>query len=123
MLGMTDVFFDGQLFNFVVVMVTPRAIAGIGGRYYIVFAVTNAVIVVLLHIYFPEVGPFDLILQVLWLICSKPARLGLEEVDRLFEDGKVTVRRSPRAPVEKRYPVAGTYSPGEKMEDDQRSLA
>lgn len=44
------------LMNFVVVMVTPVAIARIGGRYYIVFAVTNAAIAIALHFLFPEVS-------------------------------------------------------------------
>lgn len=43
------------------------------------WAIANAVIAVLLHIYFPE-----------------PARLSLEQVDTLFAGGKVWVRRSPR---------------------------
>lgn len=70
------------LFNFVVVMVTPTGIASIGGHYYIPWAISNAAIVVLLWWFFPE-----------------PARLSLEQVDLLFLDGKVKVRRSPRAPV------------------------
>jgi hypothetical protein len=63
-------------------MVTPPAIAGIGAKFYIVFAVTNACLVPLLYIFFPET-----------------ARLSLEEIDALFVDDKVYMRRSPREPV------------------------
>lgn len=70
------------LANFVVVMVTPTGIASIGGYYYIPWAISNACIVGLLWYFFPE-----------------PARLSLEQVDLLFLDGKVTVRRNPRAPL------------------------
>lgn len=64
-------------------MVTPVGISRIGGYYYIPWAISNAAIVVLLWMFFPE-----------------PARLSLEQVDLLFIDGKVTVRRSPRAPLQ-----------------------
>lgn len=63
-------------------MVTPVGIRSIGGYYYIPWAISNACITVLL-----------------WYFCPEPARLSLEQVDLLFLDGKVTVRRNPRAPV------------------------
>lgn len=62
------------IFNFLVVMVTPTAIARIGGYYYIVYACSNAILTVLLYFFFPE-----------------PARMSLEQVDLLFQDGKVYV--------------------------------
>jgi len=96
------------LFNFAVVMVTPVGIARIGGYYYIPYAVSNAIIAVLLFLYFPE-----------------PARLSLEQIDSLFADGKVWVRRSPRQGLEKGpLSATGSYTPPtDKIEDDQRSLA
>jgi hypothetical protein len=60
------------LLNFVVVMVTPKAIARLGGYYYVIWAVSNAILTVILYFYFPE-----------------PARMSLEQVDMLFQDGKV----------------------------------
>ncbi|GAA5906943.1 hypothetical protein JCM6882_000008 [Rhodosporidiobolus microsporus] len=71
------------IFNFIVVMVTPPAIEGIQGKYYIVYAVLNALLVPLLYLCYPET-----------------ARLSLEEIDALFEGGKVHMRRSPREPVQ-----------------------
>ncbi|GAA6007633.1 sugar porter family MFS transporter [Rhodotorula paludigena] len=71
------------IWNFVIVMVTPPAIEGIQGYYYIVFAVTNALLVPMLLCFYPET-----------------ARLSLEEIDALFADGKVHLRRSPREPVQ-----------------------
>jgi len=60
------------LLNFVVVMVTPKAIARLVGYYYVIWAVSNAILTVILYFYFPE-----------------PARMSLEQVDMLFQDGKV----------------------------------
>ncbi|GAA5979691.1 hypothetical protein JCM11641_004055 [Rhodosporidiobolus odoratus] len=73
------------IFNFIVVMVTPPAIEGIGAKYYIVYAVLNALLVPMLYCLYPET-----------------ARLSLEEIDGLFEDGTVKrpMRRSPRHRVE-----------------------
>ncbi|GJN91295.1 hypothetical protein Rhopal_004314-T1 [Rhodotorula paludigena] len=71
------------IWNFVIVMVTPPAIEGIQGYYYIVFAVTNALLVPMLLCFYPET-----------------ARLSLEEIDALFADGKAHLRRSPREPVQ-----------------------
>ncbi|BGP32940.1 hypothetical protein JCM10296v2_004726 [Rhodotorula toruloides] len=71
------------IWNFLIVMVAPPAIDGIKGKFYIVFAVTNALLVPMLYFLYPE-----------------PARLSLEEIDALFADGNVQMRRSPRAPVE-----------------------
>lgn len=71
------------------------------------WAVSNAIIVVLLHIYFPE-----------------PARLGFEQVDQLFEGGKVHVRRSPREQI--KPALTNTYKASEaasdKLEDDRQSV-
>ncbi|ORY89686.1 general substrate transporter [Leucosporidium creatinivorum] len=70
------------IWNFVVVMIVPKAFQNIGAYFYIVFAIGNALLVPLLYFCFPET-----------------ARLSLEEIDSLFVDGKVHVRRSPREPV------------------------
>ncbi|BGO92267.1 hypothetical protein NBRC10512_001187 [Rhodotorula toruloides] len=71
------------IWNFVVVTISPPALDGIKGKYYIVFAVLNALLVPMLYFLYPET-----------------ARLSLEEIDALFADGNVQMRRSPRAPVE-----------------------
>lgn len=65
-------------FNFMIVQVTPIGITRIGYKYYIPFAISNAVLVPLLYFYFPEIS-----------------QLSLEEIDELFSDGKVRMRRSP----------------------------
>ncbi|BGP40963.1 hypothetical protein JCM10450v2_004968 [Rhodotorula kratochvilovae] len=70
------------VFNFVVVMVSPPALASIQGRYYIVYAILNALLVPMLYFLYPET-----------------ARLSLEEIDALFADGKVHMRRSPNEKV------------------------
>ncbi|BGP25437.1 hypothetical protein JCM10295v2_004362 [Rhodotorula toruloides] len=70
------------IWNFLVVMVSPPAIDSIKGKYYIVFAVLNALLVPMLYFFYPET-----------------ARLSLEEIDALFADGNVQMRRSPRSPV------------------------
>ncbi|BGP17076.1 hypothetical protein JCM10213_006894 [Rhodosporidiobolus nylandii] len=73
------------IWNFVVVMVSPPALAGIQGKYYVIFAITNALLVPIFHAFYPET-----------------ARLTLEEIDALFENGKPKrpMRRSPRTKVD-----------------------
>ncbi|BGP71192.1 putative Sugar transporter STL1 (putative) [Rhodotorula toruloides] len=71
------------IWNFVVVTVSPPALDGIKGKYYIVFAILNALLVPMLYFFYPET-----------------ARLSLEEIDALFANGNVQMRRSPRSPVE-----------------------
>jgi len=70
------------LLNFAVVEVTPVAIKAITWKFYVIFAILNAALIPILYFFFPE-----------------PANLTLEEIDLLFYQGKVTVRRDPRAPV------------------------
>ncbi|CAN6675107.1 high-affinity glucose transporter Hxt2p [Trichomonascus vanleenenianus] len=55
------------LFNYVVVVITPVATSNIGYRYYIVYAVLNAVFAVVCYFFFVET-----------------ARLSLEEIDQMF---------------------------------------
>ncbi|GAA6021792.1 hypothetical protein JCM10207_002061 [Rhodosporidiobolus poonsookiae] len=73
------------IFNFIVVMVTPVAFEGIQGKYYIVYAVLNALLVPMLYLMYPET-----------------ARISLEEIDALFANGTVVrpLRRSPRQRVQ-----------------------
>jgi hypothetical protein len=97
------------LFNFVVVMVTPTGIARIGGYYYIPWAISNAGIAFFLYWFFPE-----------------PARLSLEQVDLLFLDGKVNVRRSPRAKLHVEgipAPILGAEHDKEKEGSSHHELA
>ncbi|GAA5938084.1 uncharacterized protein JCM15063_005460 [Sporobolomyces koalae] len=65
------------IINFLIVMVTPVGIASLGYKYYIIFAVLNAVIIPCCYFFLPEV-----------------AGLTLEGVDELFADGKVRMRRT-----------------------------
>ncbi|GAA5848010.1 hypothetical protein JCM5353_001383 [Sporobolomyces roseus] len=66
--------------NFAIVMATPVGISSLGYKFYIIFAVFNAVLIPLCWFFLPEV-----------------AGLSLEGVDELFAGGKVRMRRSTRA--------------------------
>ncbi|CAN6675189.1 galactose transporter [Trichomonascus vanleenenianus] len=55
------------LFNYVVVVITPTATSNIGYRYYIIYAVLNAVFAVVCYFFFVET-----------------AKLSLEEIDQMF---------------------------------------
>jgi len=70
------------LFNFFIVEITPVAIDALTYKFYIIFAIVNALTVPLLYFFFPET-----------------ANLSLEEIDCLFVDGKVIVRHDANAPV------------------------
>ncbi|GAA5883665.1 hypothetical protein JCM16303_004754 [Sporobolomyces ruberrimus] len=63
--------------NVVVVMATPVGVASLGYKYYIIFAVFNALLIPICYFLFPET-----------------ARLTLEGVDELFAGGKVRMRRT-----------------------------
>ncbi|GAA5995383.1 hypothetical protein JCM5350_006247 [Sporobolomyces pararoseus] len=65
------------LINFFVVITTPIGIANLGFKYYIIYAVFNALIIPLCWYFLPEVG-----------------NLSLEQVDQLFANGKVQMRRT-----------------------------
>merc|ERR1711939_315902 len=70
------------IMNFMVVLVTPIGTDNIGGYYYIPWAISNGVTVIVLYFFFPEISG-----------------LSLEEIDLLFSDGKVRMRRSPSKPI------------------------
>jgi len=70
------------LFIFFIVEITPVAIDALTYKFYIIFAIVNALTVPLLYFFFPET-----------------ANLSLEEIDCLFVDGKVIVRHDANAPV------------------------
>merc|ERR1712230_178608 len=60
------------IMNFMVVLVTPIGTDNIGGYYYIPWAISNGVTVIVLYFFFPEISG-----------------LSLGEIDLLFSDGKV----------------------------------
>lgn len=62
-------------FNFLVVMISPVAMANIGYRIYIIFAVLNAVFIAVIFFFYPETKG-----------------LTLEQVDRIFEGGDPITR-------------------------------
>ncbi|GAA5902139.1 uncharacterized protein JCM6883_001308 [Sporobolomyces salmoneus] len=67
------------IINFAIVMVTPVGIKNLGYKYYIIFAILNALIIPMCYFFLPEV-----------------AGLTLEGVDELFAGGKVRIRRTTR---------------------------
>ncbi|GAA5830485.1 hypothetical protein JCM3766R1_002738 [Sporobolomyces carnicolor] len=68
------------IINFLIVMVTPVGIKSLGYKYYIIFAIFNALIIPGCYFFLPEV-----------------AGLTLEGVDELFAAGKVRMRRTTKA--------------------------
>lgn len=92
------------IWNFVVVTISPPALDGIKGKYYIVFAVLNALLVPMLYFLYPETAreSSPVLLAFFTALTSSfgCTGLSLEEIDALFADGNVQMRRSPRAPVE-----------------------
>ncbi|GAA5962282.1 hypothetical protein JCM3765_004733 [Sporobolomyces pararoseus] len=70
------------LINFLVVITTPIGIANLGYKYYIIYAVFKALIIPLSWYFLPEVG-----------------NLSLEQVDQLFANGKVQMRRTTKLPL------------------------
>jgi hypothetical protein len=63
------------IFNFLVVMITPVAIANIGWQTYIIWAVLNFAFIFLVYFFYPETKG-----------------LTLEESDRIFEEGNAITR-------------------------------
>ena len=63
------------IFNFLVVMITPVAIANIGWRTYIIWAILNFAFIFLVYFFYPETKG-----------------LTLEESDRIFEGGNRITR-------------------------------
>ena len=68
--------------NYAVVLVTPVGISNLGWRYYLIYAVLNAAFVPIVQLFYVET-----------------ARLTLEEIDTLFEEGRHRIghRSSPRS--------------------------
>jgi hypothetical protein len=63
------------IFNFLVVMITPVAIANIGWQTYIIWAVLNCAFIFVVYFFYPETKG-----------------LTLEESDRIFEGGNAVTR-------------------------------
>ncbi|KPV76683.1 uncharacterized protein RHOBADRAFT_43028 [Rhodotorula graminis WP1] len=95
------------LVNFAVVMVTPTAIANIGWKYYMTFAIINGAM-----------------LPLIFWFCPETAGLSLEGIDELFAGGRVHVRRTVKVDGSGRLPVAsleankpqGSFEHVEKIE-------
>ncbi|GAA5834611.1 hypothetical protein JCM9279_007059 [Rhodotorula babjevae] len=99
------------LVNFAVVMVTPTAIANIGWKYYMTFAIINGAM-----------------LPLIWWFCPETAGLSLEGIDELFAGGRVHVRRTVKVDNSGRLPVEsleankpqGSFEHVEKIETADR---
>lgn len=97
--------------SFAVVMVTPTAIANIGWKYYMTFAIINGAM-----------------LPLIWYFCPETAGLSLEGIDELFAGGRVHVRRTVKVDNSGRLPVAsleankpqGSFEHVEKIETSDR---
>ena len=88
---------------FAVVEMTPPAIANIGWRVFIIFAVFNALWVPLVYAFFPETKGLE-----------------LEDVDHIFEKGGITggVWGSPGGRTIERRRIARDVEDAEKREKD-----
>ncbi|KAK4703538.1 hypothetical protein P7C70_g2677, partial [Phenoliferia sp. Uapishka_3] len=108
------------LFNFLIVEVTPVGISSIGWKFYIPFAISNAAMIPLLYFFFPEmlVLYFDNIRKSSLTYAFVSAGLSLEGIDSLFANGKVTMRRSPRAPIEHSLAEISHYAEKNEVEKD-----
>ncbi|GAA6011067.1 hypothetical protein JCM10207_005484 [Rhodosporidiobolus poonsookiae] len=99
------------IFNFLVVMVTPIAIKNIGYKFYIIFAVVNALMV-----------------PAAFFLCPETAGLSLEGIDQLFEGGKVRIRRGVKGDLGGHLSAAelgkdkGSFEHMEKVDSDKLAL-
>lgn len=72
-----------------IVQITPSAIANIGWRVFIIFAVLNALWIPLIYVFFPETK-VNYILTSQALAHGSSQGLELEDIDHIFEQGGIT---------------------------------